>query len=157
MVDPISIITGIITVYSVACQLKKIKDSYISPAAPPNVIVDLENRCKYAARVLMHTQGRLDDYRNDMESSLWALDREKHEDTNASIEESLNEVIAKLLPQVGELKAQLARYGRASATNWEYYTSIPKRNSELANLKELDATIERNLGQFGRLLTSWDG
>lgn len=146
MVDPLSITTGIITLYSVVWQLKKFKDFYIDA---PEIIRSLEEHCEETLNIILHTKYRLDSH-------------ERHptpDDTinPVDIRERLRKNIATLHPEVKALQAELTTLLKSPETHYAYLKSLLVKARHASRLENMHKKIIDRLGQFDRILRSFDG
>ncbi|KAH7333519.1 ankyrin repeat-containing domain protein [Rhexocercosporidium sp. MPI-PUGE-AT-0058] len=147
LLDPLSITTGIITLYSVVWQLKKLKDSYTDDA--PEITRSLERDCDEMLSIILHTKCRLDR-------------PERHptpDDTfnPVDIKEKLRENIATLHPEVKALKAELTTPLQSPETKYDHLKSLFAKARHVSHLENVHKKIGDRLGQFDRLLRSVDG
>ena len=144
--DPLSITTGIITLYSTAWGLKKLVDSY---REAPEVIKTLERDCDETLDIILHTKSRLDSYERHPtpEDAFNPID----------IRQKLREHIINLHPDIKALKAELRTLLRPPATNYEHLRGLILKAHHVSNLKVLHKKIHGRLPHFDRLLKSLDG
>jgi hypothetical protein len=146
MVDPLSVTTGIITLYSAVWQLKSLKDSYTDA---PEIIRSLERDCDETLTVILHTKYRLDSY-----------DRQLTPDDTfnpVDIREKLRNYIATLHPEAKALETELTALLRSPETNYAYLKSLVVKAHHVRHLENMHKKIVDRLVQFDRLLRSVDG
>jgi len=144
--DPLSITTGIITLYSTIWQLKRLKDAQ---AEVPEVIRLLEADCDHTLGVILHTKSRLDSH-------------DRHPTPNdvfnpIDIREKLRANIACLHPEVKSLQAALTTLLQSPGTNYDYLKSLLVKQRHVTHLKSVHKKIAGKLEHFDRLLQALEG
>lgn len=144
--DPLTITTGIITLYTAVWQLEKLRESYTNV---PEIIKSLERDCDGTLRIILHTKYRLDRH-----------DRHPSPDDPVNpidIREEMRKIIALLHPEVEALKAELTTLLRSPETNYDYLKSRLVKARHVHHLQSMHKKIGERLVQFDRLLRSVDG
>ncbi len=144
--DPLSITTGIITLYSVVWQLKSLRDSY---REAPETIKALARDCDDTLNVILHTIWRLDSYEPDPDPDKTF--------NPVDIRYRLREHIATLYPEVKALREKLAAIQREPETNWDHLAAHVLKRPRLSHLEGVHRRIAERLVQLDRLLRSVDG
>jgi len=141
--DPLTIATGIITLYSVVWHLRRLSESFTSV---PAVVANLERETSWTLRILIHTQWRL-----YFDSGPLASDDYNPTD----IRGLLADVIGELRPEVQALRADLVEMLRPPETNFE---SIMHRLSmtHLSRLRRAHRAISERLRHFDRVMNAWN-
>lgn len=146
MADPLSIATGIITLYSTAWSLKKLVQLH---REAPEIIKKLERDCTVTLDVIVHTKHRLDIYES------YSTPEDAFRPIN--IRQKLREHIEDLYPDITKLKAELKALERPPATNYEHFRDLALKPHHVSKLKGLHKRIRDKVRQFGMLLRSLDG
>jgi len=143
--DPLSITTGIITLYSTLLQLKKFKDSYTEA---PQIIIAIERDCNITLNIIRNARSRLD-----------RLDRVLKVDdhiNDESIKRDLVDNIKELQPQILSLQNDLKRLLELPNTNFHQLKSWVTRPSQVRRLKDWHRKIVERRKHFERLQRDLD-
>lgn len=143
--DPISITTGIISLYSTLLQLKKFKDSYTEA---PQIILAIERDCSITLKIIRKAKSRLD----RLDRVLTADDHINDE----SIKRDLVDNIKELKPQILSLQNDLKRFLELPNTNFHQLKSWVTRPSQVRRLKDWHRKIVERRGHFERLQRDLD-
>jgi hypothetical protein len=143
--DPLSITTGIITLYSTLLQLKKFKDSYTEA---PQIVLAIERDCSVTLKIIRTAKSRLD-----------RLDRVLTVDdhiNDESIKRDLVDNIKELKPQILSLQDDLKRFLELPNTNFDQLKSWVMRPSQVHQLKDWHRKIVEKRKHFERLQRDLD-
>lgn len=143
--DPLSITTGIITLYSTLLQLKKFKDSYTEA---PQIILAIEHDCSITLKIIRKAKSRLD-----------RLDRVLTVDdhiNDESIKRDLVDNVEELKPQILSLQDDLKRFLEVPNTNFHQLKSWATRPSQVHQLKDWHRKIVERRKHFERLQRDLD-
>jgi len=145
MTDPLSITTGIVTLYSTVWSLRKLIIAYKDA---PETVRLLARDCDETLDIVLHTKCRLDNY-------------DRHptpEDTlnPVDIRQKLRDNINALRPDIDALKEELRTLQRPAETNYAHLKKSILMPNHVSKLKGLQKKINSRLPQFDRLLKSLD-
>jgi hypothetical protein len=143
--EPLSITTGIITLYSTLLQLKKFKNSYTKA---PQTISDIERDCSITLKIIRKAKSRLD-----------RLDRVLTVDdhiNDESIKRDLVDNIEELKPQILSLQNDLKRFLELPNTNLHQLKSLVTRTSQVDRLNDWHKKIVERRKHFERLQRELD-
>jgi hypothetical protein len=143
--DPLSIATGIITLYSTLLQLKKFKDSYTEA---PQIILDIERDCSITLKIIRKAKSRLD----RLDGLLTADDHINDESIKRDLVDNINE----LKPQILSLQNDLKRFLELPNTNFDQLKSWVTRPSQVRRLKDWHRKIVERREHFERLQRDLD-
>jgi len=143
--DPLSIATGIITLYSTLLQLKKFKDSYTEA---PQIILDIERDCSITLKIVRKAKSRLD----RLDGLLTADDHINDESIKRDLVDNINE----LMPQILSLQNDLKRFLELPNTNFDQLKSWVTRPSQVHRLKNWHRKIIERRKHFERLQRDLD-
>jgi hypothetical protein len=143
--DPLSITTGIITLYSTLLQLRKFKDSC---AEAPQVILEIERDCSITLKIIRKAKSRLD----RLDRVLTKEDRFN----DGCIKNDLVDSIEKLKPQILSLQNDLKRYLELPNTNFHQLKSWVTRPINVSQLRDWHKKIVERREHFERLQRELD-
>jgi hypothetical protein len=143
--EPFSIATGIITLYSTLLQLKKFKDSYTEA---PQIILDIEHDCSITLKIIRKAKSRLD----RLDRVLTVDDHINDESIKRDLVDNINE----LKPQILSLQNDLKRFLELPNTNFDQLKSWVTRPSQVRRLKDWHRKIVERREHFERLQRDLD-
>lgn len=146
--EPLSITTGIITLYSTLLQLKKFKDSYTEA---PQIILAIERDCSITLKIICKAKSRLDQL-GQLDRVLTVDDHINYE----SIKRDLEDNIKELKPQILSLQNDLRRFLELPNTNFHQLKSWVTRPSQVRRLKDWHGKIVERREHFERLQRDLD-
>ena len=137
--DPLSIISGSITLYAALLQLKKLSDSVRDV---PEVIVSLQHDVDETLKILLHSKAiikRLDDLGDPGPFS------------TVNIRDELRKNISCLQPDIESLRRDLAGLDHAPQNNLDQWTNRFRQIRQMPRLTETHARIAERLRWFETL------
>lgn len=143
--DPLSIITGSITLYSAVWSLKKFKDSY---SEAPEFISELLEDCNQTLKILLHAKSIL----RQLDKTL--VNQDVFGPVN--IRDELNGNIACLQPDIEALQKQLTALEHPAKTNYDLWKKRVKRFLQISQLEESHKKIFKKLKRFEQIRQSLD-
>ena len=143
--DPLSIITGSITLYSAASSLKKFKDSC---SEAPEFISELLEDCNQTLKILLHAKFIL----RRLDRAL--VDKDAFGPVN--IRNELKKNIASLQPDIETLREQLTALEHPAKTNYDLWKKRVKKILRKSQLEESHKKISKKLDGFERIRRSLD-
>jgi hypothetical protein len=143
--DPLSILSGSITLYAAVRKLKKFKASY---SEAPKFVSELLNDCDHILTILLHAKSIL----TQLDSAL------ENEDVfgPVDIRDELKENITHLQPDIEALQKQLAKLEDPPRTNYDLWRKRVRKFLLKSKLEESHKKIRKGLEGFKETRQSLD-
>jgi len=148
MTDPLSITTGIITLYSALLQIKRLKEAY---KQAPQIVSALEEDCDATLKIIRHAKSRLD----RLEVIL------KNDDYigAVNIRDELETRILLLRPEIEALQIDLCDFLRRPSKTWslDQVTAFFTRSNQMRRLTEMHNKMAQKRQIFESFQRALDG
>jgi hypothetical protein len=147
MADPLSITTGIITLWSVISKIKKFKAAYEEAG---NLLNTLESECELTLDIIRSTKRGLD--------RLELITGSYYIDGGVNIRQRLARTIEELRPDLFSLSKEITQLSAEPKTRLSVWTSRGKRllQSPPGNVAQLQKRIVKKREEFNQLRAALD-